>query len=263
MGADRFPHHAGRFRLGFRRQRLNLTADVLVPVFGYATQFTYVDPQFIYHNNDGDFYTGSVGVGERWLTSSAGILGAYVFGDYNRTAQGNEFWFVSPGVEHLGVNFDFSANLYIPVSNQKVNTGTEFADEAGDFNDITFSGHNQYDQLVNGFESTGWGGDAELGYRIPIPLNPKVYLGGYYFAQDDADSIKGVTFRAEIPVNQYIAVLASEAYDNVEHNTVKAGVTIWFGGRQTSYNFNGDLATRMVDPISPQFSGGGGRFVNG
>lgn len=87
----------------------------MVPVVGQPQNFTYVDPQFYYHSNDSE-YTASLGAGQRWLTPDAGILGAYVFGDYNHSDDGHQFWFVSPGVERLGQILDFSANVYIPVS---------------------------------------------------------------------------------------------------------------------------------------------------
>lgn len=243
-----FPYTPGVSVYGLGGNDWTATGDAMVPLFGRPLNFTYIDPQIYYHSNP-DSYTGSVGAGQRWLTNgSAGILGAYVFGDYNHTNDGHSFWFVSPGIESLGRTFDFSLNGYIPVSSQKVDTGTEFADEAGDFDDVTFAGHTQYDEIVNTFDSTGWGIDGQVGVRLPF-RNTKVYLGGYYFAPKDSDTIGGGAIRAEVPINDYLNVVLSEAYDNEFHNTFKAGLTLWFGGRHTSYRFNGDLATRMVDPI--------------
>ena len=112
--------------------------DVLAPVLGQSSSFSYIDPQIYYHSPQS--YTGSAGVGHRWLTENAGILGAYVFGDFNHSDGGQEFWFVSPGLERLGRIVDLSVNAYIPVSTQRINTGTEFADQAGDSSQVSFCG---------------------------------------------------------------------------------------------------------------------------
>ena len=244
---EAFPLLPGVSLYGFGGNGWTAIGDAMAPVLGQPTSFTYIDPQIYYHSDDSE-YTASVGAGQRWLTESAGIIGAYVFGDYNHSDNGNGFWFVSPGVERLGSVLDFSANLYIPVSTQRINTGLEFADDVGDFSQITFAGHNQYDMLVNTFDATGWGGDAQIGVRLPF-RNSEVYLGGYYFSPKDSDTIGGGSVRLQVPINNYFSALFSEAYDSGYHNTVKAGLTVWFGGRHTGYSFTGDLRERLVDPI--------------
>lgn len=220
--------------------------DALVPLFGQPLNFIYVDPQAYYHSSSQR--SGSIGLGERSLTSN-GILGGYVFGDYDHSANGNDYWFVSPGFERLGQIIDVSANAYFSVSQQRFNTGTEFADQAGDFSHVQFTGHTQYDELVNTFESTGRGADAQVGVRIPGFRNSEVYLGGYYFSLKDIGDFVGGLVRAEIPVNNFISVTMSEAYDRQFHNTLKAGLALSLGGRQSGYSFDGNLAERLVDPI--------------
>lgn len=223
------------------------TGDVMAPVVGRPLNFTYVDPQIYYHSGPDD-YTASVGVGQRWLTDRAGILGAYVFGDYNHLNNGDSFWFVSPGVERLGEVIDMSLNGYIPVSNQRLNNGLVFADQLGNVDNVTFSGHTQYDELMQTFNSTGWGLDGEIGLHLPF-RGSKLYFGGYYFAPKDNSKVGGGAVRAEVPLTQYLSAVVSEAYDSEFHNTIKGGLTLWFGGRHTGYRYNGDLATRIVDPI--------------
>lgn len=242
-----FPYLPGISFYGLGGNGWTATGDVMAPLLGRPLNFTYVDPQIYYHN-DPDDYTASAGVGQRWLDNRVGILGAYVFGDFNHANDGNSFWFVSPGIERLGRVLDFSLNGYIPVSSQRINNGVEFADQAGDFNDITFTGHTQIDELIQTFDSTGWGIDGQVGVRLPF-RNSKIYLGGYYFSPKDNSKVGGGAIRAEVPINNYLSVALSEAYDSEYHNTLKGGLTLWFGGRHTGYDFNGDLTTRMVDPI--------------
>src|ERR1700722_7228711 len=131
-------------------------ADALVPVFRTTpSSFLYLDPQGLYHNNEQ--YSASVGGGFRMLTQSAGILGAYVFGDYNHSQQNNSYWFVSPGLERLGDTLDFSVNGYFPVSARRNNAGTAFASDLGDMSSVQFSGHEEMDAIIQFFESTGTG----------------------------------------------------------------------------------------------------------
>ena len=226
---------------------VNAWGDTLVPFMGKPTSFVYLDPQGLYHN--GNEYSGSLGSGFRMLTPQAGILGAYVFGDYNHFDNGTEFWFVSPGIERLGDTLDFSFNVYVPVSSQRVNTGTGFASDFGNFQFVNFSGHTEFDEIVNTFVSTGIGYDGEIGYRLPyLPNNTKLYLGGYHFSPKDNDNITGGTARLEVPLSNFVSVSASDAYDNVFHNTFKIGVSFSLWGRSTHFSDH-DVATRMVDPI--------------
>ena len=252
MAPPWLPLDAGISLYGMGGNGWTAIGDALIPMFGQANGFVFLDPQAYYHsdqNHEGN-YSADIGAGYRRLVdNNVGILGAYVFGDFNRGDTDKEFWFVSPGIERLGQILDFSANAYIPVSSQRQNTGTEFADQAGDNSQITFEGHNQFDALVNTFSSVGYGGDIQVGVHIPYFRNSEVFVGGYYFSPKDNDNVGGGAVRLQVPVNRYLSVLVSEAYDSEYHNTLKAGLTLWFGGRHTGYDFTGNLAERLVDPI--------------
>lgn len=231
---------AGNSSLGY--------ADILLPITNQPTQFLYIDPQVLYHDND--TYTGSLGIGYRQLQShQPGIWGGYLFADYNHSPNNNNFWFINPGVERLGTSVDLSANIYIPISNQKTDLGTVFGQDIQQYQYIVFQGHTEYDQTFISYESTGFGADAELAYRIPVFTQPKISLGGYYANPKDASQITGGTVRLEIPLTDRLSVSMSEAYDNFAHNTVKFGASYAFGRRHTSKHFNGDLTERMLDPI--------------
>jgi hypothetical protein len=223
-------------------------ADALIPVFGPINNFLFLDPQGFFHSKNE--YSLSLGGGYRTLQENFGVLGAYVFADYNRSGQNNQFWFVSPGVQRLGEKFDISANIYIPVSRTKINGGQTFADNVGIDDYVSFSGHDQIDQLVDTFESTGLGADAEIGVKLPfLKNNSKIYFGSYYFAPKDNDSIIGGSARVNVPLNRFLSLTASESYDNVMHNTVKAGLSIVLGGRDSGFYQHGDLQARMLDAV--------------
>ncbi len=242
-----FPYAPGISVSGLTGDLTTGYADAMVPVAGQPTQFFYLDPQALFHNNND--YSAALGLGARTLTEKAGILGAYVFGDYNHAPDGHGFWFVSPGIERLGDRVDFSANVYIPVGSETVGSGTEFGDQIGIYDGVSFAGHSEYDQLYNTYESVGLGGDVEVGYRLPVKNNTKIYLGGYHFEPKNADNITGGTVRLEVPFSDHLNATLSDGYDNVAHNTFKVGLTYNFVGRHTALNFKGNLLDRMVDPI--------------
>lgn len=223
-------------------------ADMMAPLVGHPHSFFYVNPQALLH--DGNQYTLSLGGGWRRLSEHAGILGAYLFGDYNHSPHGNAFWFVSPGVERLGNIVDMRANLYIPASEKRKDFSAGLGETLGTYDYVTFAGHSKYDRMLRSFESTGTGADVEIGARIPITHNPKIYVGGYYFAPQDAlEQTRGLTARLELPLTNQLTVMLSDSYDHAEHNTARIGLQYAFGGRRNSRDFKGDLAERMLDPI--------------
>ncbi len=221
--------------------------DALFPIYGSPNRFFLADVRGQYHT--GDHYGASGGLGYRWLTEKMGILGGYVFGDYNPGRDSsNPFWFVSPGIEWLGSTLDFSANLYVPVSSQRQNTGIEWTD-ASIFNNKFFFGHTEFSQHDRLFVSTGLGGDAELGYRIPFYYAPEIFVGGYYFSPKDNKSVSGATVRVEMPLGSRVALTLSEAYDSRSHSIFRAGLNFSMGARYTKWDTQNDLAARMLDPI--------------
>jgi hypothetical protein len=257
------PYTTGVTTTGFINSDGNMTgsADVLTPVFGTSSQFFLTDAQLQYHDNNS--FAGSAGLGARWLTDDAGILGAYVFADYNQSP-GHGFMFINPGIESLGTRFDFSANLYLPVGSRKFYDGVVWADQAGDTSHEVAHDHQIDDMHDQVFYSVGAGADAEIGYRIPgnFKYSPEIFAGGYYFKPQDSDQITGATFRVELPLNKYFQLIASEAYQTDGTNTIKAGVSFNFGGRDSGFNANQKtLADRMADPIRRNLSSVSGSTV--
>lgn len=256
-----FPNIPGISLLGSTGDGWMAAGDIMAPIFGQAAHFTYIDPQVIYHGSP-DEYTASFGLGQRWLTDNS-VWGVYLFGDDNHADQNKEFWFLSPGVERLGRVWDFSVNAYLPITNRRFNTGAAFADQTGDYSQVTFSGHNQYDAIVNTFTATGWGFDQQIGVRLASLHNLKLSVGAYYFAPADSDNIIGGTVRLEMPLTAYLSATFSEAYDSQAHNVLKGGLSIALGGRSSGVAFTGDLTQRMVDPVRRQLIAVAGSATTG
>jgi len=212
-------------------------ADAMIPIVGQRTQFFHLTPQVFLQNKSN--YTASIGAGIRSLTESSGIFGAYLFGDYNHSHNGNSFLFVNPGVERLGKLVDLVVNLYVPVSAQRIDINSGVTQING----------------YNKFESVGPGGDLQIGVHPHIFTNPKIHVGGYYFSPKDTNQrVQGVFTRFEIPITNQFTLLVSDAYDKVKRNVFKFGLSVSLGGRTSGKYSSGDLAERMVEPINRNFA---------
>jgi hypothetical protein len=223
-----------------------LDGDAMAALWGNQNHILFLDAQ-AKTAFDTD-WMGSLGAGLRGIYDQR-IYGAYVFVDRTISPYNNEFWFVSPGIETLGF-IDFRANGYFPTSSKRQYGTTDWADNFGVFDFVSFHGHQQFDILMTQDEEVGWGADAEIGSIIPGTHNVRLYAGGYHFNFDNADDINGVAGRLEIPVNRYLALSARDSYDNVQHNTFMAGVRLTLGG--VNYHPRDQhqaIQERILDPI--------------
>lgn len=195
-------------------------------------------------------YVGSLGTGFRMVQGDQRILGAYVFGDANVSPDNNQYWFVSPGIESMGTLMDFRMNGYIPVGTQRNLTSTGFADDFGNYNYVTFTGHDQLDAIVNNFEEVGWGLDGEAGIRLARLQGVRLYAGGYHFNLQNADDINGFSGRLQVPINSYIEFNVRDSYDNDQHNTIEIGLRFTLGGvNKSPRDPNQPIRERLLDPI--------------
>lgn len=234
--------------LGMAGDQGELWGDVMLPLMGDPNRVWYLDIQ-AKTAFDSDWF-GSIGTGVRRVYNDTSIWGAYVFVDHNNSLDNNGFWFISPGVEELGDTFDFRANGYIPTSSKKQYGKTDWADNLGVYDYVSFQGHEQFDILMTQDEEVGWGADVEMGMKIPGLRASRAYLGGYHFNFADASDITGVAGRVEVPVNRYLGFTVRDSYDNEQHNTFMLGVKLTVGGvnlhprdpRQA-------IQERILDPI--------------
>lgn len=231
---------------GFAGSSSNGKLDILLPVFGNSNGFFYTNAQGKYGNDSA--WLASLGLGVRQIINDCQLWGAYVFADKNVSSEGKSFWYISPGIESLGNVWDFRANAYIPTSAKKKFLKRLFEDELGNFDFITFRGHQQFNHQVELFETVGTGIDAEVGRALPATSNLRLYVGGYYFQPKQEDDIKGVETRIEYTLNSHAAFNIWDSYDNFAQNTIGIGVRVSLGGVRDCYP-NSCIRSRMLDPV--------------
>lgn len=248
LGDDFFPLIPRFTAFGYTGTDTIAGGDFMAPLYGNSNGVLFLDLQG--KTAFSQDWVGSLGLGLRQALNNSSILGAYVFADRNISPESQEFWFVSPGAEWIGQQMDVHVNGYIPVSNNQLVNATGFADTLGNYDYINFTGHDQYDAIINQFEEVGWGIDAEIGSKIPGVPGLHAYVGGYHFNFDDVSDTNGVIGKLEYALNAHLAVTVSDSYDNQEHNTLVAGVKLTLGGvNQSPRSWHQPIQERLLDPI--------------
>ncbi len=230
---------------------------VLQPVFlrNDRNLFIYNDDRLSYGAADWENnpWSASLGMGYRQIVNNIALLGGYVLGSYNKTPTDHSIWTINPGIEALGRVWEFRANGYIPVSKKDWKT-EGWADEFGNYNYISYQGHNQYDAWFTYHEEAGIGGDAEIGRTLFKVRNVLVkgYVNSYVFGMKHNDSLYGGGARVTVQPNTYLKFSVKGSYDNYAHTTVMVGVEVslydlFAGGSKTLNDQN--LERHLFDPI--------------
>jgi hypothetical protein len=193
---------------------------------------------------------GALGAGVRQIWRGA-LFGGYLFTEYDRTAFGNNFWMLNPGLEAFTPRWDFHANGYFPLGVKRNVTGVFFGSDLG-ITCPTFIGHNQFDQVFNSINEVAPGFDAQIGYIIPNMHRLRIFGAGYFYFFRHATDIRGAAGGIEIPFNQRISLLFRDSYDNVNRNTALLTLRVYFNPMNKADE--NDIHTRLLDPtaVSPQ-----------
>lgn len=231
---------------GFAGSQTLGQADAMLPLYGNQESIFYLDAQG--KTAFAADWLGSVGVGVRRVVNDQRILGAYLFTDRNVSDTAHVFWFVNPGLEYLSQTWDVLANTYLPVSAKQKYITTDFADNLGNYNDIQFQGHTQWDAILNEYETVGWGADAEVGRTIPHVPGLRAYVGGYHANPEKMEALNGVSTKVEYAINPHLSVNLKDTYDNFQHNQVLLGLKLTLGGlNQSPHDPYQSIRNRLLD----------------
>jgi hypothetical protein len=222
-------------------------ADLLIPVnSNYCTHNLYLDPDISYGSDNQGY--ADLGLGYRWVQNGAAILGAYLFGGYNRIANNARLWVANPGIEALGSRWDAHLNGYFVMKDRSYTVAEGFGHQFG-FDTIHFTGHNAYDALFKITQYAGPGLDAQVAYQLFPNSSWKGYLGSYFFAPGhSAGHVWGGAAGLEYWLHQNIKVFGNYTYDNVNHNTAALGLGVEFGGVRV-HRSDPYLQERLTDPV--------------
>ncbi len=237
------------------------TGDVLAPIWltNDRNFFFYGQGRYGYADEDwaDNPWAGSAGFGYRQIGNAA-VYGFFVLGDYNHTLTNHNVWQVSPGLEILGRAWEFRANGYIPIGDKNWET-QGWADEFGNYDYVTFNGHNQFDAWFIYHEEIGGGADAEIGrtlFKVKKVL-VRGLVNGYYFRMIHNKSLRGGGASIEVEPNTYLKFSVDGSYDNYAHTQVAVGVQVSLYDLFSSDSKvldDQDLQRRLFEPVQRNFA---------
>lgn len=247
---------------GYTGTRTQGHADILEPLFLNANHSLFFYGQAYYsHMHENwlvDPYSLNAGAGYRTIENGSAVYGFFFFGDYNRSANGNNFWDLSPGIERLGRTWDWHLNGYFPIGDKEWRQ-SGFASDFGDYQYVRLDdGHNRFDHIISFYEETGIGADAEIGRKLFTidKVLVKAYAQGYYFHMQHNNNLTGVGGKISIQPTGYLNIDLEDVYDNYVHNVilVSARVSINDLINGKDHVDANDLQARLLDPVERDFA---------
>ncbi len=202
------------------------------------------------HIDDQDSTELNLGLGYRQLFDRW-ILGSWGYFDIRNSENDNTFVQGNLGFEALSNQWDFRINGYIPESTEKRTNR----------NDKVVIANNSIGVRL-GLERALPGFDAEIGYRLPILEDLRVYAGGFYFDADGYEKVTGPRVRMELKVHDLpflnegsrLSFGFEVSHDDVRDTEVYGLVQLripfsFFKSNKNKKQHLSYLERRMLDPI--------------
>lgn len=222
-----------------------LNLDAMTPVYGNQNHILFLDALGQYGTNS--TWLGSIGTGVRNIVQNDWMLGGYVFGDWNKTQYGSDFWVVNPGVEFIHQGWDFHVNAYFPIQEKELD-GLHTASSLGNTNYLYFSGHDEFDKILALYDVIGKGADTEIAYSMPFKKNRiRIFAGSYFYVPSGVSHITGVQGGIEFPMSSAVNLILQNSYDNIFRNTTALTIQFTIGWVEKTAAYL--LQERMLDPI--------------
>ena len=159
-------------------------ADLFVPLMQDNDSLMFFSLRGQTDDVDNDEF--NVGLGFRQLYSGW-ILGSWGYFDRRNTNNGNTFSQGNIGFEVLSDTWDYRVNGYIPEPDKKRVSRLDTVEVIGSSIGIRLG----QERALPGF-------DAEVGYKLPVFEDTRIYAGGFHFNADGFDNVSGPRARLEM-----------------------------------------------------------------
>lgn len=179
--------------------------DLFIPLLQSEDRLLFADLRIFDHS--GSSAEGNLHLGYRRLVDAQQLFGLYGAFDYKRSARQNSFYQLTLGFEYWYASWFVGANIYKPIGVTKRYIGATGLQQAEVINgrnitEIRTTTNKHYEEALPGI-------DAELGYALTESLTS--YVGGYYFAASDAETVAGpkirITYDYIQPVGRILGVV--------------------------------------------------------
>ena len=203
-------------------------------------------------------YGGNAGLGYRYYSDSYNrVFGGSLWYDADDT---RNLYFQQIGIslESFGELIDYRTNVYLPVGAQNQQSSLVLLNGSQQFvgDNLTFN------QLRTAFVAMK-GFDMEAGLSVPWQfardMALRVYGGGYYYVDNDHESITGASARMTANITSGLDAQVQVTYDNYYQTRAFVGLSWTFGPlhfselrQNTAYGRIGDHVTRNYTVVAPQ-----------
>ncbi len=226
--------HIEKGGIGYDSGYSTLGGFFTAPCFFNSNVVGFLDLRGHYLNNGR--YAANAGLGIRYITDRANIVGGGIFYDY-RLVRSNPFHQVGAGLELLGSRWEARLNGYLPVGIKKRLT-SKHKHVSFDFGGFVGNALlvNETTLRTKKYHYALGGGDAEIGAYLFKPTdNFALFLGAgpYALAGPVKKTAVGGQARLEARITPYLTVQVIESWDTVFRNNVQGEVSlnIPFGGK--------------------------------
>ena len=194
---------------------------------------------------------GNAGVGARRLFDEW-IFGGWVFLDWKESKNSNSFKQASVGGEFLSNDWDFRANGYFAESKRE---------DVDDISVVEINGNQIQARL--GEERALPGADFEVGRKLPIFDDSRIFLGAFHYDANDFENISGPRARLEMRFHELplISTLSKDSRLTLgtEYTDDSVRGSQWFGliqlripfgtGSKSKRSYLTPLERRMVETV--------------
>lgn len=183
-------------------------------------------------------YVASIGLGGRHLTKKNNILGGLLYLENLTTSEGKDYWLLNPGFELFHNDWDIHINGNLPISKSNHTLLSGRSDLLGIERGIRLNGHTISALGVKFYDEIGINANLNIGYTSKKLKNTRISLGEYYSHFDHAENIHGLQFDVMLPINPQLTLHVADSYDNVFHNNVVIGFSLYFDQSKQPLEFN-------------------------
>jgi len=196
---------------------------------------------------------GNAGLGYRYYSEGLDrVFGASGWYDGDNT---RSVLFQQAGInlESLSQDFDFRANVYLPVGPTTRQTGLTLLN-----NSTAFSGNNLVYSQYRSWYASLMGFDMEVGIPIPgeIPegMGARVFGGGYHYQDNSGNSINGASARMQANLVAGLDAQIQVTYDNFFQTRLFGGLSWTFGALHRSEMKQTTAYGRMGEHVNRNYT---------
>lgn len=169
--------------------------DLFIPLWQDDDTLTFTSIRA--RMDDNNSHEGNFGLGIRQMLDTDWNIGGYGYFDRRHSPYGNKFNQLTFGAEALSLDWDFRANVYIPIgTKQYMEDSLSTVDVSG----TTLMYRQGEERALSGF-------DGEIGWRVPLFEDDagqqlRAYAGGYRFTENNVDTVQGPRGRLDLTFDE-------------------------------------------------------------